>query len=311
MTAPARRGPGAKAPAAARIPAFVNAKAGSADKSLEALRDDPAFEVHETKPEDLTGAITAAVRGGAERILICGGDGTIASAAATVAGTSASLALLPGGTLNHFAKHLGIPTEPKDALLVAATGIARRVDVGYVNDHLFLNTSSVGAYVTFVHARERMERWLGYHLASAAASIRVLWRLPRFRVELEAEGEARHYVTPMVFVGVGERKLTLGALGARAEDGRRGLHVIVVRGRTRSSLMALALEAASHRLRVWSYSPHADNVIVEQASIEMPRPMGNVAVDGETVPMRAPLAYRIARDALSVIVPATPAKQPP
>ena len=310
MTAPlsGTTAPGARA---ARIPAFVNAEAGSADKALEALREDPAFEVHETKPDDLAEAITAAVRGGAERILICGGDGTIASAAAAVAGTQASLAILPGGTLNHFAKHLGIPTEPEDALLVAATGIARRVDVGYVNDHLFLNTSSVGAYVTFVHARERMERFLGYHLASAAASIRVLWRLPRFRVELEAEGESRHYVTPMVFVGVGERKLTLGALGARAEDGRRGLHVIVVRGRTRSSLMALALAAASRQLRVWSYSPHADNVIVEQAAIEMPRPEGNVAVDGETVPMRAPLAYRIARDALSVIVSATPAKQPP
>ena len=188
--------------------------------------------------------------------------------------------------------------------------MARRVDVGYVNNRLFLNTSSVGAYVTFVKARERMERWLGYRLASAAASIRVLWRLPRFRVELEADGASRHYVTPLVFVGVGERQLTLGALGARKEDGRRGLHVIVVRGRTRSGLVALALAAAARRLRVWSYSPHADNVIVDQATIEMPRPMGNVAVDGEIVPMRAPLTYRIAREALTVIVPHGPAGTP-
>ena len=307
MTAAASSVPAPRA-GHARIPAFVNAKAGSAEAAMKALSADSRFEVHETKPDDLARAIAAAVRDGADRILVCGGDGTIATGAAAVAGTRASLALLPGGTLNHFAKYLGIPEAPGEALTVAATGVARRVDVGYVNDHLFLNTSSVGAYVTFVKARERLEPWLGYHLASAAASIRILWRLPRFRVNLDVEGESRHYETPLLFVGVGERKLTLGAFGSRKEDGQRGLHVIVVRGGTRSSLVAVALAAAARRLRVWSYSPHVDNVLVDQAAIEMPRPMGNVAVDGETVPMRAPLAYRIARDGLSVIVPATPAE---
>ena len=85
---------------------------------------------------------------------------------------SAELAILPGGTLNHFARDLGISTEAAEALELAAEGCARGVDVGMVGGKLFLNTSSVGAYVRFVRVREHLESYLGYRLATALAAVR-------------------------------------------------------------------------------------------------------------------------------------------
>ena len=87
--------------------------------------------------------------------------------------------MIPGGTLNHLATDLGIPESLEEALRLASRASAQPIDAGTVNGHLFLNTSSVGTYVTFVRMRERLERYLGYRLASLVAGIRLLLRPPR------------------------------------------------------------------------------------------------------------------------------------
>ena len=69
---------------------------------------------------------------------------TLARAASTLAGTTVALSVLPGGTLNHFARDHGIPLDPTEALALAVHGAAAPADVGYVNAQLFLNASCVG-----------------------------------------------------------------------------------------------------------------------------------------------------------------------
>jgi diacylglycerol kinase family enzyme len=254
-------------------------------------------------------AVRDAVAGGARRVVVAGGDGTIAAAAAAVAGTDVQLALLAGGTLNHFARALGIPTAMDEAAALAATGAARRVDVARVNGRLFLNTSSVGAYVVFVRLREQLERRMGYRLASVLAAVSTLGRLHRFTVEVEVDGVRRRYLTPIVFVGVGERELRLPALGDRVAGGRAGLHVFVVRGRTRAALLALAAVAAARGVAHARATPRLDSFLVDRVRIVMPRPRGNVAVDGELVPAVVPLDYELARGELAVVTPGAAAER--
>jgi diacylglycerol kinase family enzyme len=91
------------------IPAHVNPGSGSARAALEALERHPGFDVRLTSPERLTVALRQAVSTGASRVLVAGGDGTISSAASVLARTSTALAVLPGGTLNHFARDHGSP----------------------------------------------------------------------------------------------------------------------------------------------------------------------------------------------------------
>jgi diacylglycerol kinase family enzyme len=286
-----------------RIPCLINPEAGSAAEAAERLREDRRFRLQQCDPARLEAAVRAEVERGAGRVVVSGGDGTVAAAAGVLAGSAVELAVLPGGTLNHFARSLGIPTALEAALEVAAHGSARRVDVGYVNDRLFLNTSSVGAYVAFVHTREAWEPRLGYWLAGAWAALRMVARAPAYSVEVEVDGEHRRYLAPVAFVGVGERELRAPVFGERVEGGRRGLHLLVVQGRARARLFAMMLAAAARGLRVAARTPHLDSFLVERCTLSLRRPHAYVGLDGETVRLTMPLCYRIESDALSVVAP--------
>lgn len=282
------------------IPAFINPRGGSAAEAREALGGDGRFAVREVGPEELPDAVRSVIAEGAQRILVAGGDGTIRTAAGVVAGTDVELAILPGGTLNHFARDHAIPTAHADALAVAASSPSAPVDVAVVNGQVFLNTSSVGLYPRFVRLRERYEPRVGYYLASVAALMASLARLRPFGVHLEADGAPRQFVSPLVFVGVGERELRFPKLGGRAEGGARALQVVVVRGGTRSRLALVALAAAARggpgaRLRGLA-TTLAAHCTVDPAGHEP-----TVSLDGELVRMRAPLEYRFAPGALRVV----------
>jgi diacylglycerol kinase family enzyme len=286
---------------AQRIPAFVNPESGTAERARSALSAAGPFDIHEVPPAKLADEIAAAVRAGAPRILVAGGDGTIRTAAAAVAGKDTELAIFPGGTLNHFARDHGIPTEPDEAIAAASSGEAVRADAAYVGDELFINTSSIGAYVTFMKVRERLERRVGYRLASLIASIRTFFYLRAFTLELEIEGKKQVYTTPMVFIGVGERELQMPTLGNRVEGGERALHVIIVTGRFKARLLALAWEAVSRGIDSAARSPHLDAFLVDRCTIRMRRTSGTIAVDGESVTVHSPLEYRFERDILRIV----------
>jgi diacylglycerol kinase family enzyme len=287
---------------APHIPAIVNVSSGTADEAREALAASGAFDVHEVDPTAIASTVKELVARGARRILMAGGDGTIATAAAALVGSPAELAVLPGGTLNHFARDLGISTVAAEAVKLASSGSCRGVDVGMVNGRLFLNTSSVGAYVRFVRVRETLERSFGYRIASAMAAFRILFTLRLMAVEVVVDGRKQIYRSPLVFIGVGERGLQLPALGQRVRGGRRGLHVMVVRGRSRARLLALGLASVARGMNSASRTPELESFIVDELRIDM-RGMGTVALDGEIATLSAPLEYTLRRDALTVVLP--------
>jgi diacylglycerol kinase family enzyme len=285
-----------------RIPAFINAQSGTADAVREALAGQDAFDVREVEPSKLQSALETAVTEGATRILVAGGDGTIATAASALLPTKVELAILPGGTLNHFARDLGISTELPDALATATGGTCRGVDVATVNGKVFLNTSSVGAYVHFVRLREYLEPRFGYRVASAIAAFRLLFTMRRIAVELEIDGQKRIYRTPLVFIGVGEREVQLPTLGNRVPDGKRGLHVLAVRSRSTARLLAIALNAVARGVKTAAQSPELDSFVVERCTITR-KHASMVSIDGELIPEAATLEYALERDALRVVCP--------
>lgn len=286
------------------ILALVNKDAGTADAACEALGSAGGFRVERIAPTELADRVRGALAGGERRILVAGGDGSIATAAAAMRGKSCELAILPGGTLNHLAQDLGLPTDLTEAARVASGRTTRCIDVAEVNGRLFLNTSSVGAYVTYVRTREGLEPRLGYWLASIVAGIRIVFRLRSFRVSMEVDGVAHEYVTPLVFIGVGERELKMPSLGARVPDGQRGLHVIVVKSRSAGRMLALAFAAVARGVRAAARTPAMQSFIVDRVRIEPRRGMvgGRVGLDGEIVAMVPPLDYRFVRDGLTVVV---------
>ena len=287
---------------ATRIPAIVNAAAGTAAAARAALEASGAFDIHEVAPPEIADTVTQIARSGAKRILVAGGDGTIATAACSLIDTDTELAILPGGTLNHFARDLGISTVAAEAVELAVRPETRKVDVGVVNGRVFLNTSSVGGYVRYVRTRERLERHLGYGFASFLAALRMMTSVRRMGVEIEVDGRARIFRTPLVFIGVGERELRFPVLGRRVPGGRSGLHVMVVKGRSRLRLLAIGTTAILRGLEAVSRAGHFDDIIADRLRINM-RGAGWVALDGEVALLGTPLDYELRVGALSVVCP--------
>jgi diacylglycerol kinase family enzyme len=285
------------------IPAFANPASGRGAEAVEIIRADPRFVLRDAAPGALQDAIRAEAERGARRVRGSGGDAPAATAAAAACDTGIELAVLPGGTLNHFARDHGIPVDLAEALELAATGTARPVDLGYVDDRPFLNTSSVGAYVGFVRRRDRLERWMGYRMASFLSGLRVMMRLHSFDVQLRVEGEVRSYRTAMVFLGVGERETRFPTFGGRVDGGAPGLHVIVVEGKAVARLTALGLAAAARGLEAVTRLPHVDAFLVDECTIVMPKRVAYLAVDGETMRMPAPFRYRLEAGAMRVVLP--------
>jgi diacylglycerol kinase family enzyme len=283
------------------IPSFLNCLSGSAEEVRRIVGGDDRFDLRELQPEELKGGLLAAVRSGARRVMICGGDGSIAVAAGALAGTGVELAILPGGTLNHFARDHGIPTDLPAALETALGRRTATVDVGEVNGRVFLNTLSVGSYVRFVRRRERLERWTGYKLASFVAGLAVLADLRGYSLELEIAGTTQRYSTPLVFIGVGERDLSLPKLGRRREGGTAGLHAMIVTSRARARLVTLTLAAAARGVEIASRTPTLDAFLVNRCRVELSRQRATVAVDGELVHLETPLQLQLLAEALTIV----------
>lgn len=296
---------------ASRIPAFVNPESGTSDKARDALERVGLFDIRETPPTELKTRIQEAVDGGATRILIAGGDGSIRTAVEVVADTPVELAVLPSGTLNHFAKDHRLPLDLDEAAQVAAGPFVIKTDIGTVGDNRFHGTSSIGAYVAFMRTRERLEPMLGYKISSFLAFIWTFIRMPTIAVQIEIDGNTQTLRTPLLFVAVGERELKVPTLGGRIPNGKRGLHVMVVRGRRRARLFVAALDAFAEGIRKGSPAPELETFIVERCSITMRRKKVRISFDGEAESVDIPLEYCLERDALNLVVqdPATADKE--
>src|SRR5688500_20156835 len=89
------------------IPAFVNPDAGSGPAALAALEQAGTFAVERCDPQSLGPLVDRAIAEGAQRVVIAGGAGTVASAAARPAGTDTAIATVTGGSLTCFARDHG------------------------------------------------------------------------------------------------------------------------------------------------------------------------------------------------------------
>src|SRR5439155_4246257 len=124
-------------------------------------------------------------------LIVGGGDGTISSAASALAGTKTALGIMPLGTLNHFARDLGIPNTLDEAAKLIASQTIREVDLGQMNDRIFINNSAIGLYPLMVLDRDLQRKRLGRskRLAMIVASVRMLARFGQQRLTLTVNDE--------------------------------------------------------------------------------------------------------------------------
>jgi len=240
---------------------------------------------------------------GVDALVAAGGDGTIGTAAAAVAGTDMPLGILPMGTLNHFAKDAGIPLDLEEAVAVVAGGRTRPVDVAEVNGRVFINNSAVGLYPELVREREAQQERLGRSkkFAMVVAALRTMWRFSKHRLTIRIEGREAPIETALLFVGNNRYTMSPFSLGTREAIDRGELCIYAPLAHTAPRFLSVSLRAIFGREREQEDFVTLDGVAAAEIGSRYARLM--VATDGEAQRMETPLKYRIRAGALKLLVP--------
>ncbi|MES4909360.1 MULTISPECIES: diacylglycerol kinase family protein [unclassified Streptomyces] len=255
-------------------------------------------------PRDVAALAREAADAGADLLGVAGGDGTQALVAAVAVERGLPFLVISSGTRNHFAMDLGLDREDPSACLDALTdGVELRVDLGYANEHPFVNNASFGAYAAVVQSPAYRDDKVRTTL-ELLPDLLTRQRGPR----MVAQADGVKIAAPQALLvsnnpyrtgdpaGLGRRELLnsgrLGVLGVKVDNAAQAAGLL--RGR----------KAAGLTVRT------AQEVVVDADREEI-----EVGVDGEALMVSVPVRCRIAPGALRVRVPrvrpGVPAVKPP
>ena len=274
-------------------------------EEIDDLFREAGIDVHVyavANPGDTPATARAALDAHPAALVAAGGDGTVSAVAGAVAGTATPMGVLPLGTRNHFAKDAGLPLDLKKAVQTIAEGHTRHVDVGRVNNRVFVNNASLGVYPSFVESRDRyldQGRWKASAVALALAE--VLSREGEMVIRLQGDCTRVLARTPFVFVGNNEYLAEGVNMGGRTrlDAGRLFTYYAPpVRTRDLPKLFGLALFGRVRR----------DRTLRSMATTEMWvdtfTPAVRVACDGEVLTLSSPLHCQSWPRALTLFCPA-------
>ncbi|HWD02460.1 MAG TPA: phosphatase PAP2 family protein [Amycolatopsis sp.] len=285
--------------------AVVNARSGDdGDPSEDVRRAWPrATQIAPDPTRDLREQLVAELdaRGGSVRALaVAGGDGTVAAVASVAAERGLPLALVPAGTLNHFARDVGARSG-SDADAATEAGNAVKIDLGEVEvrgdgepQHVwFVNTASLGGYPEMVRLREKLEQKYPKWTAAAIALARVLRRAKPLTVLLDGE---RTEVW-LVFVGNGIYAPKGFAPSRRPALDTGLLDVRYVRADvpySRARFLLATITGSLHASRVYRQRD------LSELRVELRDGNRRVATDGEVGPLGREFVFRSRRQALTI-----------
>jgi diacylglycerol kinase family enzyme len=292
------------------VPVIINAGAGNPhvdDRSRELTALFLAGGIHADvrlarTGDEIDSLVRAAVAERPRLLIAAGGDGTISTAAAALVDSDIALGVLPFGTLNHFAKDLGIPLELEASVQNIVENNVIAVDTAEVNGRVFINNSSLGLYPDIVRDRERQQSRLGRGKWRSFlwASLSVLRKFPFLVVRIEVESTTRVFLTPVVFIGNNVYAMQGFDIGARESLERGLLSIYIVKKQRRAALVWLSFAALLGKLE---QARDFEALTATELVIETNRKRVLVSTDGEVQPMTSPLHYRTRPRSLRVIVP--------
>jgi diacylglycerol kinase family enzyme len=272
----------------------------AAGRAHEILRvEDP-----EQLQEIATQAVAKAQQDGGI-VVAAGGDGTLNAVAQATLGSGCQFGVIPQGTFNYFGRTHGISSDAAEATAALLTARVQPVQVGLVNNRVFLVNASLGLYPQSLEDREEQKKRLGRsRLVAAWAALRTIARdYQPMLIRLQHEGRTHELRTLTLFVG--NNRLQLEQIGLdeseTVEDGK--LAAIVVAPVPTLALLRLVARSAMGNLeKVRGVRHFAFSSITVAPSSRLVQRV-KIATDGEITWMRTPLEFRVAPEPLWLLKP--------
>ena len=241
-------------------------------------------------------------------LVAAGGDGTINTVAGKAVDAGCPFGVLPQGTFNYFGRTHGIPEDLGEAVQALLSARVQPVQVGLVNDRIFLVNASIGLYPQIIEEREADKKQFGRSRAVALLSMikTALGRTQYLRMSLEIGGKVHKMRTVMLFVGNNSlqmEQLGILPLSSALEDGK--LAAIAPKSVGRIGMMGLMLRGAIGKLggakNLTAFSFEA--LTVKQRTLYGTRKKIKVATDGEVCQLDTPLKFSVLKGQLLLMKP--------
>ena len=247
-------------------------------------------------------------------VVAAGGDGTIRYVAQEVLATDLPFGVLPLGTFNYFARDNGIPQDAVAAAEILIAGMRaeheRPVQIGLLNDQVFLVNASLGLYPQLLEDREEFKQQHGRSriVAKLAGLVTLLRRDTKMLLSIEYAGEEhenKEEVVPVSTIFVGNNSLQLDDVGLvpEAQSVQNGqLAVVALPPMKPRERLTLAIRGM---LGILGNSPNVAHFACRQLQVEpmtQQQKSVKVAMDGEVSKMHPPLVFRVGPRPLRLIV---------
>lgn len=269
---------------------------------LRAAASAADVEIVELSEEiDCSREIRDRIARGTKLFIAAGGDGTVHHVLQPIVHSDATLAVLPLGTYNHFARDLGVPLEWREALDVALSGASRQVDTGRVNERHFVNNLSIGLYPELVARREERGRDYPRWKARLYALYTTLRKYPHVTLAVETEHRSEVIRTHVFMVSNNRYELERFGIEAPRESLSEGkLSVYWLSHASRWKMAGMVARYAAGRVRsIEGFGSFRTLSMRVQSS----RSLLKVGVDGELFTLPTPLIVTAAPQSLLVRVP--------
>jgi len=239
-------------------------------------------------------------------VVAVGGDGTINAVAQAAHSRGCAMGLIAQGTFNYFARTHGIPADAGEATHALLRYQPQAVQVGLINDRVFLVNASIGLYPQLLEDREAYKKRFGRNRLVALGSFLITLMTHRhaLRLRIESGETARDVVTPTLFVGNNRLQLErVGVPEAHALD-EGWITAVMLRPIGALAMLSLFFRGAMGSLG------EADTVesfkfrrMVVKQRRGLTAGMVKVAFDGEVNWLRGPLEFQVAATPLYLIKP--------
>jgi diacylglycerol kinase family enzyme len=284
---------------------ILNPAAGSAatlTESLTRAARERGIGVRVLEPGEGAGhAALEAAEEGVESLAVAGGDGTVAAVAGVAVERDLPLVVAPTGTLNHFARDLGLDlSRPLAALdAFAPSHHERRVDVGRVNGRPFINNVSLGLYAEMLADSGYRQDKLGV----ARVKLQAAFSDPKLRRALRITPPDEAPLESIVAVVVSNNPYEFARwdrLGQRYRLDTGTLQVSVLDAGTLDELERLI---AGTLLGAIEFRPALRHWTSERLEMGILDEVVRAGIDGEPITLKAPLRFSVEPGALRVLVP--------
>jgi YegS/Rv2252/BmrU family lipid kinase len=231
-------------------------------------------------------------------LIAAGGDGTVREVAEVAANKDLSLAVLPLGTFNHFAKDLNIPMQVEEALELIKNGKAVAVDTASVNNYLFLNNSAVGLYPQLVSQRPQAGGAFRKLVASVVSAFKILVDLKSYRVKISLDKRpVQESRASFIFVGNNEYQPSQIGFSNRTSLQAGVLSLYQLKTSKTLKIIWAFMKALLGRAGPKDNFGHQT---AQDIRIDFRRSSARVSLDGELKKLKTPLHYQIRPKSLKV-----------